>query len=112
MNPTDAQEACFETGIKFGTLYHQFTGTPVKPASADSLERAMEEAIENQPYCESVTVDVREDRLAADIEHGYTELTGKYMDVELVIDHPGGEVVASMAMEDGYPMMRLDSIRE
>ena len=112
MDPTDAQEACFEAGIKFGSLYHQFAGTPVSPASAASLERAIEEATENQPYCESATVDVREDRLAADIEHGYTELTGEYMDVELVIDHPGGEVVASMAMEDGYPLMRLNSIRE
>lgn len=112
MDATDAETACFEAGIKFGTLYHQFTGTPVKPASAGSLERAMEEAIENQPHCESATVDVREDRLAADIEHGYTELTGKYMDVELVIDHDGGEVVASMAMDDGYPLMQVDAVRE
>lgn len=111
MDPTDTQEACFEAGIKFGTLYHQFTGTPVKPASADSLEHAMEEAIENQPHCESATVDIRTDRLEADIEHGYTELTGKYMDVELVIDHDGGEVVASMAMEDGYPLMEIDAVR-
>jgi len=110
MDPTDAQEACFEAGIKFGSLYHQFAGTPVSPGSADSLARAMEEAIENQPHCEAVTVDVREDRLAADIEHGYTELTGKYMDVEMVIDYEGRVVRTSMAMEEGYPRMRLDSV--
>ncbi len=28
---TDAQQACFEAGIKFGSLYHQFAGTPVSP---------------------------------------------------------------------------------
>ncbi len=58
MDPTDAQKACFEAGIKFGTLYHQFTGTPIKPASADSLERATEVAIENQPCCDNVCCSV------------------------------------------------------
>lgn len=27
-DPTKAESACFEVGIKFGTLYHQFAGTP------------------------------------------------------------------------------------
>ena len=40
--PTEAEIACFEAGIKFGSLYHQFAGTPVSPESADSLARAME----------------------------------------------------------------------
>jgi hypothetical protein len=31
----------------------------------------MEEAIENQPYCESATVGIRTDCLGVDIEHGY-----------------------------------------
>ena len=60
MDPTDAQVACFEAGIKFGSLYHQFAGTPVSPDSAPSLARAMEAAIENQPHCQDVTVTVRE----------------------------------------------------
>ncbi|GAA0652145.1 dihydroneopterin aldolase family protein [Salarchaeum japonicum] len=102
------EEACFEAGIKFGALYHQFAGTPVSPESAPSLERAIEESIENQPYCERVSVTILDDRL--DTSHGYTELTGEYMEVELVVAYEGAEVVASMAMEDGYPLMRLDSV--
>jgi len=105
---TEAEQACFEAGIKFGTLYHQFAGTPVSPASAPSLETAIEEAIENQPFCESVTVDILEDEL--DTTHGYTELTGEYMEVELVVADEGREVVAEMAMEDGYPLMELASV--
>jgi hypothetical protein len=105
---TDAQEACFEAGIKFGALYHQFAGTPVSPASAPSLETAIEESIENQPFCEAVTVDIHTDRL--DTDHGYTELTGEYMDVELVVDYEGREVVATMTMQDGYPLMELASV--
>ncbi|ODR82448.1 hypothetical protein BG842_20520 [Haladaptatus sp. W1] len=112
MEPTTRDAACFEAGIKFGALYHQFAGTPVSPESADSLERAIEESIENQPSCESVEVDILTDELADEIEHGYTELTGRYMEVEIVIDHEGTEVVTRMEMEDGYPLMKIESVRE
>ncbi len=112
MEPTTRDAACFEAGIKFGALYHQFAGTPVNPESAPSLERAIEESIENQPFCESVTVDILTDELAEEIEHGYTELTGRFMEVEIVVEHEGCEVVTRMAMEDGYPLMKIESVRE
>ncbi|WP_232687131.1 dihydroneopterin aldolase family protein [Halobacterium zhouii] len=105
---TDAEQACFEAGIKFGALYHQFAGTPVSPESASSLETAIEESIENQPFCESVTVDILTEGL--DTEHGYTELTGEYMEVEVVVEHEGTNVVAVMEMEDDYPRMRLADV--
>ena len=113
MEPTTPQEACFEAGIKFGTLYHQFAGTPVSPASAGSLARAIEEAIENQPFCRRVSVEILTEQLEAAIagqSAEYVELTGRFMEVELVVDYDGTEVVASMSMEDDYPRMRLDSV--
>jgi hypothetical protein len=108
--PTDAETACFEAGIKFGSLYHQFAGTPVSPESAGSLARAIEDAIENQPHCESVSVEIADEELAAATEHGYTELTGRFLDVEIVIDYENCEVTARMEMEDGYPLMRVESV--
>jgi len=111
MDPETSETACFEAGVKFGALYHQFAGTPVSPDSADSLERAMEESIENQPFCESVTVDILTDDLADAIDHGYTELTGRFMEVEIVVEQDGVEVVARMEMEDGYPLMRVADVR-
>jgi len=108
--PTAAQTACFEAGIKFGALYHQFAGTPVSPASAASLERAIEDAIENQPHCESVSVAILTDELDAAIDHGYTELTGRFMAVELVVEYEANRVTARMAMEEGYPRMRIESV--
>ncbi|MFB6297184.1 MAG: dihydroneopterin aldolase family protein [Salinirussus sp.] len=111
--PTGAQVACFEAGIKFGSLYHQFAGTPVSPASAPSLAAAMEAAIENQPGCESVTVDVREDALAAAVAEGpadYTELTGRFFEAEVEILREGHAVRARMAMADGYPLMEVVSV--
>jgi hypothetical protein len=113
MDPTDAQTACFEAGIKFGSLYHQFAGTPVSPASAPSLARAMEEAIENQPHCETVSVDVLTEELERELADGpadYTELTGRFLDVEIVIDYEGNHVTATMAMEEGYPLMQVQSV--
>jgi hypothetical protein len=114
MDPTDDQTACFEAGIKFGSLYHQFAGTPVSPASTDSLACAMEEAIENQPHCESVTVEVLTDELSAELSDSaadYTELTGQFLDVEMVIDYEDTEVHTRMDMQDGYPLMRIEDVR-
>jgi hypothetical protein len=112
MDPTDAQQACFEAGIKFGSLYHQFAGTPVSPQSKASLETAMAEAIENQPFCERVRVTIHEERVrdAIDHENGYTELTGSLMDVEMEIDYEGVTVRTRMEMEAGYPLMKLVSV--
>jgi len=115
MEPTTPQEACFEAGVKFGTLYHQFAGTPVSPDSSDSLERAITEAIGNQPFCESVTVDVLDDALRTELAEqsaDYTELTGRFMEVEIVVDYEGCTVVTSMSMEGDYPRMRVDRVEE
>jgi hypothetical protein len=134
-DPTDSEAACFEAGIKFGALYHQFAGTPVSPDSAPSLETAIEESIENQPFCESVTVDILTEKLVEEIDYvpasdsegelggslaegeeassgGYTELTGRFMEVEIVVNHEGVEVVTRMEMEDGYPLMKVESVNE
>ncbi|WP_435076380.1 dihydroneopterin aldolase family protein [Halococcus sp. AFM35] len=108
--PTKAESACFEVGIKFGSLYHQFAGTPVSPESAASLARAMEDAIENQPHCESVTVEMDDDALAAAADGGYTELTGRFMTVKIVVAREDRTVTARMAMDNGYPLMEIESV--
>jgi hypothetical protein len=113
--PMDAHEACFEAGIKFGTLYHQFAGTPVSPASARSLETAMAEAIENQPHCAAVSVDILDDVLEEALaaqSADYTELTGRFMEVEMRIEYEGVTVRTRMEMEGDYPLMKLVSVEE
>ena len=111
---TDAQQACFEAGIKFGSLYHQFAGTPVSPDSTRSLETAMAEAIENQPFCESVSVRIDDDLVSEAIDHenGYTELSGHLMTVEMRIAYEGVTARTRMEMEDGYPLMKLVSVED
>jgi hypothetical protein len=113
--PTDAEAACFEAGVKFGTLYHQFAGTPLSPASADSLARAMEEAVENQPHCVDVRVTPDLNALEADLAEGpadYTEWTGRFAEVEIDVEYEGVSVGTRMAMRDGYPLMEVVSVEE
>ena len=112
MDPSAEHAACFEAGVKFGSLYHQFAGTPVSPASAPALARAMESAIENQPHCRSVSVSVREEALEADLDaqHGYTEFTGRHFEAEVVVERDEIEVVARMAMAGDYPLMQVESV--
>lgn len=113
MDPTDRDRACFEAGIKFGALYHQFVGTPVSPDSADRLARAIEASIENQPHCTAVTVDVSADRVRDRMHRGYAELTGTLMDVDLAVERAGIAVHASMHEDDsGYPLMAIDDVHE
>jgi hypothetical protein len=110
---TDAQQACFEAGIKFGSLYHQFAGTPLSPDSAASLETAMAEAIENQPHCAAVEVTVLRDALAEELAGktaDYTELSGHLMEVEMRVEYADVTVHTRMEMEDGYPLMKLVSV--
>jgi hypothetical protein len=115
MDPTTAQTACFEAGIKFGSLYHQFAGAPVSPASSDSLARAMEESIGNQPFCTDVDVEILDEALEAALEEqsaDYTELTGRFMEVEIEIEYGGRRVVAAMEMDGDYPRMELERVVE
>lgn len=109
--PTDGETAAFEAGIKLGALFHQFIGTPVSPASAASLERAIEASIENQPHCEAVDVTIDRGALEADLgTYGYTGLAGHHFTVELVVEQAGRRARAGMAMVDGYPLMELESV--
>lgn len=111
MRITDEHAACFEAGIKFGTLYHQFAGTPVSPRSATALSRAIESSIENQPYCTEVDVEMDLEAIDSDAIHGYTELTGRYLDAELLVEYEDVQVTATMTLdEDDYPRMELTTV--
>ncbi len=104
---TASEEACFEAGIKLGALYHQFVGTPVTESSVESLEDAIRQAVESQRYVVEAEVEIQ------GVEHnrfGYDELKGTMLDVSVVVEKDGVVVETSIADEDGYPMMRLDSI--
>ena len=53
---TDRENAVFEAAIKLGALYHQFVGTPISRATADTVETAIEHAVALQPYVTRIEV--------------------------------------------------------
>jgi hypothetical protein len=104
-----ARVACFEAGIKLGALYHQFVGTPVSRDSVTSLEEAVKEAVESQRYVVDADVSVE------GVSHNrfdYDELRGTMLDVHVTVEKDGVAVDATIDEEDGYPMMRIDEVRD
>ncbi|HUL39250.1 MAG TPA: dihydroneopterin aldolase family protein [Methanomassiliicoccales archaeon] len=109
------ERAVFEAGIKMGTIYHQFVGTPVCAANVDILEKAMEDGVRVQPFVKDV--EVRIDRTALRKkrdEFDYQTLTGAMMDVTLVIQVGNVRATAEMryVSELRYPLMYVKDISE
>jgi hypothetical protein len=107
----DREQAAFEAGIKLGALYHQWVGTPISRASAESIETAIERAVILQPFVEEITV--RLDRsLMTENRFGYSELSGMMFDVEIVTRVGFAYCRARLAPERGYPLMKIVECHE
>ncbi len=112
---TIRERAVFEAGIKLGTVYHQFIGTPVSISNIESLEKAIEEGVRVQPYVEDVKVRIDRTCLKKKRnEYDYQSLTGQMLDVTVVIKIDMVRVTAQMKyLEDiKYPLMFIRSIEE
>tara|TARA_B100000686_G_scaffold323809_1_gene378887 strand:+ start:448 stop:798 length:351 start_codon:yes stop_codon:yes gene_type:complete len=112
MKPTETEIACFESGIKLGSLYHQFSGTPISLSSIESLSSAIEKSILNQPHCTNVSVEISEEVVEKSVndDFGYAELKGDMMAVRIKIQYKDTEVVSKMRVERDYPLMFVDSV--
>ena len=105
------EQAAFEAGIKLGALYHQFVGTPVSPASASSLETALEKSIGLQPYVQKIRI--RLDRAAmAENMFGYSELAGTMFSVDLITRVGRSCCHARLERKGDYPLMEIVSCYE
>jgi hypothetical protein len=112
---TKRERAVFEAGIKLGTVYHQFIGTPVSASNVDSLERAIEEGVKVQPFVEEVTVKINRKSLRKKMnEFDYQSLTGPMMDVRVTIRIAEIRVFAHVRYieELKYPLMFVERIVE
>ncbi|MCH2453403.1 MAG: dihydroneopterin aldolase family protein [Halobacteriales archaeon] len=112
MKPTETEIACFESGVKLGSLYHQFSGTPISLSSIESLSSAIEKSILNQPHCTNVSVEISEEAVEKSMndDFGYAELKGDMMAVRIKIQYKDTEVVSKMRVERDYPLMFVDSV--
>jgi len=113
---TDRDQALFEAGIKFGSLYHQFVGMPLSPAGIEAAENAIEKSISAQPFVEEIKVKIDEKRVREELNDNfqYTELKGFMLDVKAVIRYQTARVHVSLKFDEklDYPLMKIDSIEE
>ncbi len=112
-NCTMRERAVFEAGIKLGTIYHQFVGTPLCAANVDILERAIEDGVKVQPFVEDVKVRIDRHALRKKKDaYDYQTLTGPMMNVVLKIKVEDVHVTAEMRFveELNYPLMYVSEI--
>lgn len=112
-NCTDVQRALFEAGIKLGTVYHQFVGTPVSAENVEVLEGAIEASISVQPFVRSVKVIIDRERLRVPTDqYDYLSLSGDMLTVELEVRYKDASVRVAMEYkpELQYPLMFIREV--
>ena len=107
------ERAVFEAGIKMGTIYHQFVGTPFNRDTVADLEGLIAETIGVQPYVDDVTVRI--DRSVfdrGDDTYSYVSLTGEMIDAVVRIVMGDVSVTAEMRYDPelDYPLMYISSV--
>jgi hypothetical protein len=109
---TDEERAAFEAGIKLGSIFHQFVGSPVSSKNAENLARAIEEGTYLQPFVEAVRVRIDPEAGGVEGAFPYRSLTGEMLEIELRVRY--GDAVASVGLryeeELRYPLMRVRAI--
>ena len=110
------ERAVFEAGIKLGTIYHQFVGTPICAANVEILERAIEDGVRVQPFVEEVDVHIDRSSLRKKKrdEFDYQTLHGNMLKVRLRIQIENVSVLAEMRYieELRYPLMFVSEVTE
>lgn len=110
---TDRERALFEAGIKMGTIYHQFIGTPFNRDTVSDLERMMERTIEVQPYVRKATIRIDHSALdRGDDTYSYASLTSEMLDAVVIVCIGGCEVTAEMRFDEelDYPLMYISDV--
>ena len=94
---SDRERAIFEAGVKLGSVYHQFVGTPLDTRSVRALERAIEAGVRAQPNVQSVRARI--DRAAlrrGTTKMGYASLTGDMLDVTVTTRVGGSTAIGRL----------------
>ena len=112
---TNAERAAFEAGIKLGTVYHQFVGTPLSLENVDSLEKAMEASLKVQPLVKDARVRIDRNRITKKSGfYKYLTLEGSMLDVELEVQYEDKLAICKLEyVEDmKYPLMYIKEIKD
>lgn len=105
---TDRERAAFEAGIKLGTIFHQFIGTPISSTNVGNLEHTIEESVRVQPFVEDVKIDINRNSINnKKHQFDYLTLNGEMLEVKLIVKFNDSIVNANMKYikEINYPLM-------
>ena len=115
MSISDRDQALFEAGIKLGSLYHQFIGTPLTLEGIPALEKAIEESISAQPFTEQIQVRINPALVKKELNDvfQYTELKGSMLFVTLRVRCKTAAVTAVLEYDEqlNYPLMKICGIK-
>jgi len=110
---SDEERAAFEAGIKLGTIYHQFVGTPISRENVALLEKAIAEGTKIQPFVEDAEVQIsRKELKSKKGEFDYVSLSGHMLKVRLVVKYRDVKVTAGMRFIEriNYPLMFIEKM--
>ncbi len=110
---SDRERAMFEAGIKMGTIYHQFVGTPVNIDTVSDLEGCIGRTICVQPYVKSAKVIIDKDVFGPlNDRYSYVSLTGDMIDAVVEITVGDTTVTAEMRYDPelDYPLMYISEV--
>ncbi len=109
---TDRDRAAFEAGVKLGSILHQYIGTPLTPATAGALERAIAAATRVQPLVEDVRVRIDRKRIRVRGPYRYGVLTEDLLDVDVTVHVGTARAVGALhyVPDLDYPLMYLKAI--
>lgn len=113
-NCTVSERASFEAGIKLGSVYHQFVGTPLSLENVEYLERAIEESMKVQPFVKDVHVRIDRSRIRKKQGfYKYLTLHGDMLDIDLEVQYEDKVAVCKLEYveELDYPLMYIKEIR-
>ena len=106
-------KACFELGIKLGTIFHQFIGLPVGFENVEIVEKAIESCVKLQPFVVDAKVEISRDALKRNLsKFGYTTLSPEMLKAEVVVEIENVRVKGTLKWveEMKYPYMDFEVI--
>lgn len=113
---TERDRAIFEGGITLGAIYHQISGFPLPKNSEGikKLEKLIEDSFKNQPFIESININIKAAEHDQSNPYSYDELSGRNLSINLVSKYKNVKVHFKMdhLKELNYPLMRIIKIEE
>ncbi len=112
-NCTNGERASFEAGIKLGSIFHQFIGTPVSLENISDIEKAMTSAMRTQPHVVDAVVKIDKAEMVKSLSGlEYCPLNDKMLRAEVLIDVKGIRCRAFLDRDEdlNYPLMWIGSV--